>query len=197
MSEIWPWLVIGLTVSFYTLSGFILIAIENLAPWTLLNILSVLLFGLWTRQVFRLMNEHPGLAGIASFVLVVICVVTADTGAYFSGKVFGKRKLCPSISPNKTVEGLAGGVLLTVLLCTFIGPVLSGLSYTASLGLGILMAGTATTGDLIFSALKRYTGVKDSSKIIPGHGGILDRFDALFFSIPVAVLYFDILTFTA
>ena len=107
-----------------------------------------------------------------------------DAGAYFAGKAFGKHKMSPHISPNKTVEGAIGGVV-----CAMIGMEIYGLilhficglevNYLLCLLYGFLGAGASVVGDLFFSAMKRQTGIKDYGKIIPGHGGIMDRLDSL------------------
>jgi phosphatidate cytidylyltransferase len=118
-----------------------------------------------------------------------------DTLAYFVGRAIGRHKLIPRVSPGKTVEGaiagLIGGLLTAVLLgALFIGPEV-GVSASIlqwAVG-GIIIAVVAQLGDLAESLLKREAGVKDSGKLLPGHGGVLDRFDALFFAIPVAYWY--------
>jgi len=130
---------------------------------------------LWIRE-----RDHHGLA-----LLVWTFVVTwsTDIGAYFAGRRFGNRKLAPAISPNKTVEGLYGGILAASLL---------GGAWALATGLGIallmlapLFAVAAQGGDLFESGMKRRAGVKDSGAWLPGHGGVLDRLDGL---VPVAVL---------
>ncbi len=112
----------------------------------------------------------------------------SDTGAYFTGKAFGKHKLLERLSPRKTIEGFFGGMILSIVTgwaaFHFIGqhPLLLWLAG------GALMAFTGTLGDLFESMLKRQAGIKDSGNILPGHGGILDRFDSTFFSAPVYFL---------
>lgn len=121
--------------------------------------------------------------GFALTLFVLLVTWANDTGAYFVGKFFGKRRLWPAISPNKTFEGsIAGigfGVLLGIIL-TFVFPSLGSLTTTISLALLIAIVGQL--GDFIESSWKRTIGVKDSGTILPGHGGILDRFDSLLFS---------------
>ena len=114
-----------------------------------------------------------------------------DTGAYLIGCAFGKHKLCPNISPKKTVEGLFGGFLGGI-----VGMVAYGLelqyffgftvNYLFAVIYGVLGAGFATFGDLMFSVIKRQTGIKDYGKLLPGHGGILDRFDSVTIVAPLA-----------
>ncbi len=120
--------------------------------------------------------------------LIVVSAVTAcsDSGAYFVGRAFGKHKLCPSISPNKTVEGALGGVgagLLGAILFAFLLlPVVHWLFLIFS---AILLSGVGIVGDLTESIVKRGTGTKDSGTCLAGHGGILDRVDSLLFAVPV------------
>ncbi len=142
-----------------------------------------------------LIIEFKNIANGAWWILCfLVSVWAADIGAYFVGKRFGKTKLAPSISPGKTIEGLFGGLLLVVLVLT---PVLFSLfsGYVAALLLlsVILTALASVIGDLFESKMKRHVGLKDSSQILPGHGGILDRIDSLlsgapFFSAGLLVL---------
>ena len=121
--------------------------------------------------------------GIELLVWVFIVTWSTDIGAYFAGRSFGKRKLAPTISPNKTVEGLYGGIAAaTILGSTW--ALATGLG-TALLALAPVLAVAAQSGDLFESGLKRRAGIKDSGTWLPGHGGALDRLDGL---VPVAVL---------
>jgi phosphatidate cytidylyltransferase len=122
-------------------------------------------------------------SGLRLLVWVFIVTWSTDIGAYFAGRAFGKRKLAPSISPNKTVEGLIGGIVAATLLggAWAFG---TGLS-SVFLGAAPFMAVAAQAGDLFESGMKRQAGIKDSGNWLPGHGGILDRLDGL---VPVAVL---------
>jgi phosphatidate cytidylyltransferase len=124
-------------------------------------------------------------------------VWAADSGAYFVGRQFGKRKLAPTVSPNKTIEGLIGGVVAGVVLGLG-GALLAGAT-GAQLPLVALVALAATlasvVGDLYESLLKRHAGVKDSGNLIPGHGGILDRIDGVLAALPVFALGKDMFGF--
>ena len=141
----------------------------------------------------RIMDD--GLFFIAApFVMAFL----PDTGAYFIGCAFGKHKLCPVISPKKTVEGLFGGFLGGIVGMVVYGLVLQyifGLSvnYLFAVIYGVLGAGFATFGDLMFSVIKRQSGIKDYGKLLPGHGGILDRFDSVAVVAPLAELLLLIL----
>lgn len=122
------------------------------------------------------------------FVLLV--AMCGDTAAYFTGITCGRRKLYPAISPNKSVEGAAGGLagsLGGALIAHFTFFTTLGLGHTVFLG--VLLGATGQVGDLFESMLKRGFGVKDSGRLFPGHGGILDRLDSLLFVFPVAYYY--------
>lgn len=122
-------------------------------------------------------------------VLLAICSVIAacDIVAYFVGRSMGGPKLAPSISPNKTISGSIGGVLAAGILCFFFSNLL-GLTPIVALGFGGIIGGLAQFGDLIESQLKRHMGAKDSGKLIPGHGGLLDRFDGYLLTLPTFAL---------
>jgi phosphatidate cytidylyltransferase len=118
-----------------------------------------------------------------------------DTGAYCSGTLFGKHKLFPRISPGKSWEGSIGGGILVLIVAGVIGYLenqgdnLSGLNLLEWLGLGLTVVLFGTWGDLVESLFKRTLGIKDSGNILPGHGGILDRFDSSLMAIPASVIY--------
>ena len=193
-----------------TLTGIVLIAAALLAAIEGGNILAVLvaavatlMFYEWTRIVrgwgaawyisgffYALL---PALAllwirerdahGLALLIWSFIVTWSTDIGAYFAGRRFGKRKLAPAISPNKTVEGLYGGIAAASLFG-------GAFAFATGLGLPLLalapvLAVAAQAGDLFESGMKRRAGVKDSGALLPGHGGALDRLDGL---VPVAVL---------
>lgn len=129
------------------------------------------------------------LIGLQYVFFVLFVVWATDTGAYFIGKAIGKNKLWPEISPNKTIEGAVGGVILATavgVIFHFVNP----FSYSvwSVLSIAVLISVFGQIGDLVESAYKRHFGVKDSGNILPGHGGILDRFDSLLFVFPM--LYF-------
>lgn len=133
-------------------------------------------------------------AGTILVLLPVLLTWVTDIGAYIFGRTFGRRKLIPSISPGKTVEGAMGGLGTAVVIClVYVRFVLMpyaqlGLTVQGAVLFGIVASVAAQTGDLAESLLKREAGVKDSSSIIPGHGGVLDRFDSLLFVLPIAFL---------
>ena len=126
------------------------------------------------------------LVGIEYVIFALVIIWTTDSGAYFTGKKFGKRKLWPEISPNKTIEGFIGGIataIIFALIFQWVSPISS--SYVTLIVVTILASIFGQIGDLVESALKRHYNVKDSGNILPGHGGILDRFDSLLFVLPL------------
>jgi len=128
--------------------------------------------------------------GIGFIFLALIPTWINDTAAYGFGKKFGKRKFCPAISPNKSVEGSVFGLLFSILSVIALKLAYADyLSWADSAYLGLLIGVIGQLGDLIESLIKRDMGVKDSSNILPGHGGVLDRLDASFLTIP-ATYYF-------
>ena len=131
---------------------------------------------------------------------IFIFLWTNDTGAYCTGSLFGKHKLFPRISPAKSWEGSIGGGILVLIVASIMyyiesqGENLSGLNLIEWLGLGLVVVVFGTWGDLVESLLKRTLGIKDSGNILPGHGGILDRFDSSLMAIPASVVYLYTLT---
>lgn len=117
----------------------------------------------------------------------------ADTTAYYSGRYLGKRKLCPEVSPKKTIEGSIGGFLGSTIGCGIFGIIINRISPTIPIIhfflIGALCGIMGQFGDLVASSVKRYVGIKDYSKLIPGHGGILDRFDSILFNATVVFYY--------
>ena len=125
--------------------------------------------------------------GRIATLLLIATVVVSDTAQYYSGRTFGRRPLAPAISPKKTIEGAVGGVIAASLFMTFAGRAVFPTARLESLFLlGIAIVVLGICGDLFESRLKRVAGMKDSSTLIPGHGGVLDRFDSLYFVIPAA-----------
>jgi phosphatidate cytidylyltransferase len=149
---------------------------------------------IWLRNPGPRLAEVAGGAGlevgVAAVYLVLVLTWTYDSVAYLAGSLLGRHKLIPRISPSKTVEGLAGGLVgcaVAGLVCraTF-APFLS---IGEAVVVGLALGGIAQVGDVAESMLKRSTGAKDSSNLIPGHGGFLDRFDSLLFTGPALCLY--------
>jgi len=130
--------------------------------------------------------------GRPATLLLIATVVVSDSAQYYSGRLFGRRPLAPTISPKKTIEGAIGGAALATLFFTLVGPrVLPAASIVSLAVVGLAIAALGICGDLFQSRLKRIAGVKDSAALIPGHGGLLDRIDALLFATPVFYLYME------
>ena len=128
--------------------------------------------------------------GRGAVVLLVATIAISDTAQYYSGRTFGRHPLAPRLSPKKTIEGAVGGLVAAPLFLYFAGPYLVPVAPPlpmALLGLGLVICGIA--GDLFESMIKRAADMKDSSALIPGHGGVLDRIDALLFATPVFYMY--------
>jgi phosphatidate cytidylyltransferase len=130
---------------------------------------------------------NPGGTGLLGGV--VICAIGSDVVGYFAGRSFGNTALMPRISPHKTVEGLIAGSVAAIILGAFVGGVLHPWAIKGvggGLALGLVVAVTAPLGDLVESMIKRDLGVKDLGGFLPGHGGFLDRFDAMLFALPAS-----------
>ena len=134
------------------------------------------------------MNIIPDAQGAGYCLLILFAVLVTDTFCYIVGCRFGKNKLSPVISPNKTIEGSIGGSLMCMIFSLAIGLAI-GLPWYHAVILGALIATFAQIGDLCESMIKRDAGVKDSSNILPGHGGFLDRTDSYIMTIPVVYYY--------
>jgi len=148
--------------------------------------------GLAAALLLRGLPEH----GLLATLTVLLAVFADDTAAYFVGCLVGRHKLAPAISPGKTWEGLVAGTAAAVLV-TFLALYEdrdSFLSIGESLALGMVVAAAAPLGDLFESMLKRDMGVKDTGRVLAGHGGVLDRLDSLLFALPAS--YFAVLAFT-
>ncbi len=132
---------------------------------------------------------------LVAILYVFLVVWVADIGAYFAGRAFGKAKLAPRVSPGKSWAGVWGG-LAAVALLAVVASVLAGAGVTDTLLLlvaSVLVAAISVVGDLLESMLKRFRGIKDSSQLLPGHGGIMDRIDSLTAAIPVFALVVTLL----
>lgn len=155
---------------------------------TMVNTLASALYVGAPAGALMLLRAAPD--GAALVILIVAANAMGDTGAYYTGRAIGKRKLAPSISPNKTVEGFFGGVagaLAGAVAVNLILPAPTAMAHAIAAG---LLAGLiGPVGDLVESAVKRANGVKDSGTLIPGHGGVLDRVDSLLFSASAFYLY--------
>jgi phosphatidate cytidylyltransferase len=137
--------------------------------------------------LIRIRNSDGGILWI--FFLLAI-VFAGDIGAYYAGSYLGRHKLCPSVSPKKTIEGSIGGLAANLLVGGIIKAMfLPSLPWAACMAMFLFIGVAGQTGDLYESALKRSVQIKDSGTLLPGHGGMLDRIDALLFAAPVALIF--------
>jgi phosphatidate cytidylyltransferase len=144
----------------------------------------------WVRAYRPSPAADPALDGRAMVLLLLMVIVVSDSAQYYTGRTFGRRALAPTISPKKTVEGAVGGMVFGTLAMAIGGRYVFGSSplwVMALLGAAISLLGIV--GDLFESLLKRSAGVKDSSNLIPGHGGVLDRIDSWLFTAPVYYIF--------
>ncbi len=116
---------------------------------------------------------------------VVVLIAAADIGAYFTGRAIGKRKLAPAVSPGKSWEGVMGGAILALVVAAIINVVYAQGPWLALLAIVLPTSLVSVLGDLLESMVKRFRGVKDSSQLLPGHGGVMDRIDGLVAAVPV------------
>jgi len=139
-------------------------------------------------------NQGLGDLGFFLVVFAVACTFLNDTGAYYTGTLIGKHKLAPKISPGKTIEGTVGGIVVCIIAGLVVNFLFGyPLSSDWTIAFALLVGIAAILGDLVESSIKRGAGIKDSGDIVPGHGGVLDRFDSLIFVFPVS--YYFILVY--
>ena len=171
----------------------------NWAPEVALSSFSVLYVGLlfshftMLREVSLSVVNVTGMGsmplGEVFLWLVLFGTWASDTFAYIFGCAFGKRPLCQAVSPKKSIEGAIAGFLGCILVVVYLGTYLLAFDFIKTFSLSILIAIFAPLGDLVESLLKRSFGVKDSGKVFPGHGGVLDRFDSVLFAIPITYYF--------
>jgi len=158
----------------------------------------ILIFYLISSMIFlTLIPTYSGTFRPELIVGVFVLIWTNDTFAYIVGKNFGKNKLYKQISPNKTIEGFIGGMIFSCIAGYFIYYFTHYLNFQSWLGMAIILSIFGTIGDLIQSKFKRQAGVKDSGKLMPGHGGLFDRLDSIIFSSPFVYAYLLILNYVS
>lgn len=149
---------------------------------------------IWIMMPLALLNEVQ-LLGAGLTMMVFILIWVNDSFAYITGMLMGRTKMWERHSPNKTWEGTIGGALFCIVAAILVGPRLY--PFIQPLGwavIGLICSSVGTLGDLVESMFKRYCGVKDSGKIMPGHGGILDRFDSILMTVPFVLFFVTIIT---
>jgi phosphatidate cytidylyltransferase len=162
--------------------------LEEALPSSAIAVMSTLYVGMLGGSLIRLRKDFPVGPKLVFFLLLVVWL--ADSGAYYVGKNFGKHRLSPRISPKKSIEGLAGGVVTSI-----IGALVIHFTFFPQFPLvhaaiaGVMLSLAGVVGDLAESMWKRSAAVKDSGTLIPGHGGFLDRFDSIFFTAPILYVY--------
>ena len=143
-----------------------------------------------SHAAYLLVLESDAPAGGAGLLLFLLFLTQAnDVAQYVWGRLFGRRKAAPSVSPNKTVEGYLGGFATTGVLALALAPFLTPMDWKHALVGGLIIGFAGFMGDVTISAVKRDIGVKDTGSLLPGHGGVLDRIDSLTFTAPLFFHY--------
>lgn len=184
---------VSLALTFCTLGAFLWVLFRGRQPYianVATTILGFIYCGWFPLHLIFLrdLNSSVYESGLGFVIMLFTCVLLTDTGCYYIGCKFGKHKLAPVISPNKTIEGSLGGITCACIGAYIVGLVLN-LDWYISVFAGLLCTIFAQVGDLCESLIKRDAGVKDSGHSLPGHGGFLDRADSFLLSIP-AMFYF-------
>lgn len=178
------------------------VEIDHLFPWLVLQLAAPMYVGLWGGMNVLMMGNGQGFEHCYAFILVMTSVWICDTVAYFFGKFaagkgpFGRHLFAPSISPKKTWEGSVAGSIATIAWVAWLAPTTLGcfnvhVDMAMGIGLGLLLAVAGQAGDLLMSALKRWSGTKDSGNLFVGHGGVLDRCDSFYLAAPALYLLMD------
>ncbi len=155
-----------------------------------------LLYIPWLLGYFLMLRYTPDEeGGLLFFALPLLATFAADTGGYFFGYFFGKRKLAPEVSPGKTVEGAIGGLLFSFFVVVLVTRLARIWSLPDAFLYAMMVASASQLGDLSESLIKRSLGAKDSGTTLPGHGGVLDRLDSLLFAVPITYVFLNINVF--
>jgi phosphatidate cytidylyltransferase len=181
-----PWLVAGVVGTF--LFAFVVFGVADARPSFTASMGTTLLGVVWVAgglALLVILRDLPQHGRLAVFT-VLIAVWADDSAAYFVGRLIGRHRMAPTISPGKTWEGFVAGTLTAVAVCFFALYKQHFLTNLEAVALGAAVAVSAVLGDLFESAVKRDLGVKDSGRILGGHGGMLDRIDAQLFAVPAA-----------
>jgi phosphatidate cytidylyltransferase len=167
------------------------LALDEALPSSAVAVLATMYVGMLAGSLIRLHGDFQHGPDLVFFLLLVVWL--GDAGAYYVGKRFGKTKLSPQISPKKTVEGLVGGIITSVIAVIVIHfTFFPEFALPHAIVIGIILSVSGVIGDLAESMWKRSAAVKDSGTLIPGHGGFLDRFDSILFTAPILYIYWAI-----
>jgi phosphatidate cytidylyltransferase len=162
------------------------------AGWTVLSVMWI--GGGGAAAAYLLTLDQAG-GGMRLLITGVLMASMFDIFAYFAGTYFGRHKMAPSISPGKSWEGVAGGVVGAVIGGILLGSLFAQLSIADGIAVGLIAAIFAPIGDLVESMVKRELGIKDSGRLLPGHGGMLDRLDAILLVLPPMAVYLALVAF--
>lgn len=185
---------LGMFAALLIIPGYYVVAkksLEDSLPSSAVAVLATTYVGMLGGSLIRLRNDFPDGSNLVYFLLLVVWL--GDSGAYYVGKRFGRHKLSPRISPKKTIEGLLGGVAASVLAALVIHfTFFERMPLHHAVVAGIILSVAGVIGDLTESMWKRSAAVKDSGKLLPGHGGFLDRFDSILFTAPILYCYWTL-----
>ncbi len=164
--------------------------LDQALPSSAIAVMGTLYVGMLGGSLIRLRNDFSPAIGPKLVFFLLLVVWLGDAGAYYVGRQFGRRKLSPRISPKKTVEGLMGGIAMSIITAIVIrSTFFHEFPIVHAVIAGVVLSIAGVIGDLAESMWKRSAAVKDSGSLIPGHGGFLDRFDSIFFTTPILYVY--------
>jgi phosphatidate cytidylyltransferase len=190
--------ILATVILLYISIAFAFLDIKNLFPWLVLQLAAPLYTGLWGAIALGLFEPGQGLKECSKFMVVMTTLWACDSAAYFAGRFLGKHKFAPQISPKKTWEGAIGGTLFAIFWFwiwtrTGFGYTVLDISLVTAVFIAFVISAVGQLGDLLMSALKRWSGIKDSGGLFPGHGGVLDRADSYYLAAPVATIFLNYL----
>jgi len=185
--------ILATVILLYIMAAFAYVDVDHLFPWLVLQVSGPLYVGLWGGMCLKLFEPGQGWWECSKFLVVMTTLWGCDSAAYFAGRFLGKRKFSPHISPKKTWAGAVGGTLFAMFWFwiwtrTGFGITVFDIPLWAAAVVAFVIAVAGQLGDLLISALKRWSGIKDSGEIFPGHGGVLDRADSFYLAAPIATI---------
>ncbi len=185
--------ILALVILLYIAIAFACVNVDNLFPWLVLQLAAPLYIGLWGGMSIKLFEFGQGWQECSKFLVVMTTLWACDSAAYFAGRFWGRHKFSPQISPKKTWEGSVGGSLFAIFWFwiwtrTGFGYTVFDISFAATVGFAFAISAAGQLGDLLISALKRWSKIKDSGGLFPGHGGVLDRADSFYLAAPLATI---------